>query len=260
MDNIKDKKPLVSVIVPAYNAQAYIDTAVRSVLAQTMPELEVLVLDDCSTDDTAARIRQLAQTDPRVRPVFNEENMGVAKTRNKGLDMAAGEYVALLDADDFWYPDKLEKQLAVIQSTGADLVYSGYALVDNNGEKIKDFFAPPTETMDSLLTQNGIGCSTVLFSRSVADNYRFRTDYYHEDYVLWMQLLQDGLTAVGIPEPLVDYRVHANSRASNKLASSGHRWYIYRHFLGFSVLKSTWITLKYAFVGLKKHVPGLGKK
>lgn len=247
-------------IVPAYNAEAYIDTAVRSVLAQTMADLEVLVFDDCSTDGTAERIRQLAGTDPRVRPVFNDKNIGVARTRNHGLDIAAGEYVALLDADDFWYPDKLEKQLAVMRSTGADIVYSGYALVDNDGKKIKDFFAPPTETMDSLLTQNGIGCSTVLLSRKVVDRYRFRTDYYHEDYVLWMQLLQDGLTAVGIPEPLVDYRVHANSRAANKLASSGHRWYIYRHFLGFSVFKSSWITLKYAFYGLKKHVPGLGKE
>lgn len=260
MNDRINKKPLVSVIVPAYNAQDYIDTAVRSVLAQTMPDLEILVLDDCSKDETSARIRRLAQTDHRIRPVFNEENMGVAKTRNRGLDMAQGQYVALLDADDFWYPNKLEKQLAVIRSTGADVVYSGYALVDNDGKKIKDFFAPPTETMDSLLTQNGIGCSTVMLSRKVVDHYRFRTDYYHEDYVLWMQLLQDGLKAVGIPEPLVDYRVHANSRAANKLASSGHRWYIYRHFLGFSVLKSTWITLKYAMVGLKKHVPAFGKK
>lgn len=260
MNTINENRPLVSVIIPAYNAEAYIDIAVRSVLSQTVADLEVLVFDDCSGDRTAERIRQLAAEDPRVRPWFNEENIGVARTRNKGLDLASGDYVALLDADDLWYPDKLEKQIALMRSTNADLVYSGYALVDNSGKKIKDFCAPPTETLESLLTQNGIGCSTVLLSRNVVDHYRFRTDYYHEDYVLWIQLLQDGKKAVGIPQPLVDYRVHANSRAYNKLSSSLHRWHIYHSFLGFSALKSGWITLKYAVMGLKKHVPGLGSK
>lgn len=103
--------PLVSVIMPAYNAEKYIEEAVSSVLSQTYKNWELLILDDCSSDCTAEIAEYFASLDTRIRLLRNPQNMGVAKTRNRGFDIAKGEWIALLDSDDVWHSDKLEKQL-----------------------------------------------------------------------------------------------------------------------------------------------------
>ena len=121
MECSNEKKPQVSVIMPAYNAGRFLEKAIRSVMAQTVTNWELLVLDDGSSDDTLIIAQRLAQADSRIRVLPNECNMGVAKTRNRGLDLCRGEYVALLDSDDVWYPQKLEAQLALMRETGADL-------------------------------------------------------------------------------------------------------------------------------------------
>lgn len=125
--------PLVSVIMPAYNAEKYIEEAVSSVLSQTYKNWELLILDDCSSDCTAEIAEYFASLDTRIRLLRNPQNMGVAKTRNRGFDIAKGEWIALLDSDDVWHSDKLEKQLAVAGRAGADIIYCSYALVNESG-------------------------------------------------------------------------------------------------------------------------------
>lgn len=246
--------PLVTVVMPAYNAETYIEEAIRSVLNQTVEDLELIVIDDCSTDGTRICIEKLAKEDLRIRTVCNEKNLGVAHTRNKGLDIARGSYVALLDCDDIWYPKKLEKQLKIAQDTNTDIVYCGYAMIDDTGKKIcEDFFVPPVTTFDDMLIQSVISCSTALLTREVADHYRFGSEYYHEDYVLWLQMLRDGKRAAGIAEPQAAYRVLTNSRASNKISSALRRWKIYRGYLGYSFFRSTWLLFRYAILGTKKY-------
>lgn len=246
--------PLVSVIMPAYNAQEYIEAAIRSVQAQTVEDWELLVIDDCSVDQTRRVVETMARSDSRIRIILNEENMGTARSRNRGIELRRGRYVAFLDSDDQWRPRKLELQLALAKEKNADIVYSSYAIVDQYGEKLcNDFVVPPTTSLKAMLCRNDIGCSTVLLSERAAAQYRFLESFYHEDYALWLKILQDGMIAVAVPEVLVDYRYHTDSRASNKLSSAKRRWRIYRDLVGMSLVQSSWYQLRYAFNGVWKY-------
>lgn len=224
--------PLVTVIMPAYNAERFLEEAVRSVLKQTFTDWELLILEDCATDGTFALAEKLAAEDDRITLLKNEKNMGVARTRNRGFELARGKYVALLDSDDIWHPEKLERQIARLEETGGDFSYTSYAIVDVEGKKCKaDFLVPGEVTYKDQLTRNAIGCSTVMLKASLLKDYRFATDFFHEDYVLWIQLLRDGHRAVGCQEILVDWRYVENSRSFNKVKAAKNRWRIYRDYL-----------------------------
>lgn len=251
---METNKPLVSVIMPAYNAERFIEAAVRSVMAQTIADWELLILDDGSKDTTAAIAARLASEDDRIRFLPNEANMGVAKTRNRGFGLCRGQFVALLDSDDIWLPEKLEKQLDLAEKTGADIIYCSYGIMDEKAHKVcEDFIVPPIVSFDQFLTQSVISCSTALLSRKIVDRYRFMTTFYHEDLALWLQLLQDGYQAQGVTEVLAQYRIMQGSRASNKLKSAVNRWRIYRKHLGLPVGKSLSLLTEYAFLGFKKY-------
>lgn len=255
MERTIEKKPLVSVIMPAYNAGRFLEAAIRSVLAQTLTDWELLVLDDGSSDDTLAIARSLAAEDCRIRVLPNEQNMGVARTRNRGFDLCRGDYVALLDSDDLWLPNKLERQLERMAQTGADLCYCSYAIVDADGEKSRpDYLVPEQTDFDKLLRENVIGCSTVVLSRKVIESHRFETDFYHEDYVLWLKLLRAGFRASGCAEPLVHWRLIENSRSFNKRKAAGNRWRIYRNYLHLPLGKSILAFGAYGAAGLKKYL------
>lgn len=248
------KAPRVSVIMPAYNAGRFLEEAIRSVMAQTVADWELLVLDDGSTDDTRIIAQRLAQIDRRIRVLPNEHNMGVARTRNRGMDLCLGEYVALLDSDDVWYPQKLETQLALMGETGADLCYCAYAMVNTAGEKIRaDYPVPPTVDFNGLLRQNVIGCSTVMFTAAVKEKYRFETDFYHEDYVLWLRLLQNGCKAVGCTQVMAAWRYVENSRSFDKWNAAQKRWRIYREYLRLDFIYSVRLMAEYALQGLRKY-------
>ena len=254
MPTYHESLPLISVIMPAYQAEAYIETAIRSVMAQTYPNWELLVLDDGSRDGTASIVQALASEDARVRYLPNPGNMGVAKTRNRGLDLAQGEYVALLDSDDLWLPEKLSCQLELLQREKADLVCCSYAIIDGQGSPIKrDCLVQPRIAYRQLLKENTIGCSTVLFTRQILQRYRFREDFYHEDYTLWLQLLRDGHTVVGCPEVLAQWRYIANSRSFNKVNGAKKRWQIYRSYLGLPLLPAMYYFACYTLAGLRKY-------
>ena len=248
------KQPLVSVIMPAYNAEKYIEKAIMSVVNQTYTNWELIVIDDGSKDSTSEIVEKLAKKDERIAFYANEKNIGVARTRNRGFDLAKGEYVALLDSDDIWLEEKLEKQLALFSETDADIVYTSYGIVDVEGKKYKeDYLVPPQTDFEKMLGENHIGCSTVLLKKSVTEKYRFNENFYHEDYVLWMQLLKDGHRAHGLTEVLVQYRFYPGSRAANKLKSAQKRWIIYREYLDLPFVKSVVSVVNYMLAGIKKY-------
>ena len=245
--------PLVSVIMPAYNAAPFIEEAIGSVLAQTVSDLELIVIDDCSTDDTRDKIARMAEQDGRIRFLENEENMGVARTRNRGLGLCRGEYVALLDSDDYWKPGMLEKMIRRARETGADIIYCSYELVDELGKKLcNDFIVPPATTFRESIIRSVITCSSALVTARLAKENRFPTNMYHEDIALWFQLLRDGTQARGVPEVLAAYRQRANSRAGNKLTSACRRWVIYRKHLKMNVVQSVSLMIRYAYYGILK--------
>ena len=245
---------MVSIVMPAYNAERYIEQAVRSVMIQTYTDWELIIIDDCSTDETYGIAERLSGEDSRIRLLRNETNAGVAVTRNRGLEQSRGDFVALLDSDDIWLENKLEKQLDLQKSSGADIVYCSYRIVDEFGTpRFADFIVPPNTDFEKSLTKSVISCSTVLMTREIVDKYRFTSDFYHEDLVLWLTLLRDGYKACGVVDVLAEYRVSSGTRASNKVKSMMNRFKVYRAFLKLSMFKSCILLFEYAMMGLKKY-------
>lgn len=259
MENTKNKgaAPVVTVVMPAYNAQDTIAEAMQSVLNQTMADLELIVVDDCSKDGTLEIVRQIARTDGRVRVIPGQTNMGVASVRNRAIELSEGNYIAFLDSDDVWHPEKLEKQLRRMADAGADICYTSYALVDEALHSIRpDYMVPDRIDYQHLLRENVIGCSTVLIRGEILKEHNFRTDFYHEDYILWLELLRAGFIAVGQREILTYWRYRENSRSFNKWKSLGNRWKIYRKYLGMSLGESLGVMVHYAYHGVRKYRRG----
>ena len=245
--------PLVSVIMPAYNAAEFLEEAIASVRAQTVTDWELLVIDDCSTDETRRIVERISAADSRVRLLQNHRNLGAAGSRNRGLDVFRGAYVALLDSDDYWYPTMLKKMLAKAEETGADIIYCAYELVDEVGRKVcNDFRVPDSTSFRESIVRSVITCSTVLITGELARNHRFPTNLYHEDIALWFQILRDGGTARGVDEVLAAYRQRSGSKTANKLKSAWRRWIIYRKHLHLSFFRSLYVTVRYAWYGLQK--------
>ena len=246
------KKSLVSIVMPAYNAAKFIRETIASVQSQTYENWELLVIDDGSKDETVEIIRALTKEDARIRLLQNEKNMGVAKTRNRGIELADGEFIALLDSDDLWYPEKLEKQLSLARES--EIVYCSYAMIDEDGkEKHAPFIVPAETNYKKMLISSVISCSTVLMRAETAKKYHFDETFYHEDYVLWMQMMKDGRKACGCTEVLGAYRIRESSRSSDKLSSAKKRWVIYRKCLHMSFVSSAYYLFRYAVRAMRKY-------
>ena len=248
-----EERPLISVVMPAYNAEKYISEAIRSVQFQTYTNWELLVIDDGSTDHTPEIVQGFERCDDRIRLFRNSQNLGTAQTRNRGFDLSDGAWVALLDSDDVWRNKKLEKQMTVASCTDADIIYSSYSLMDENTQHLSDFIVPETTSYNDMLKESVIGCSTVLMCRSILLDHRFSAEYNHEDYALWLELLRSGYRAAANREVLVDYRIVKGSRSNDKLKSAKNRWMIYRKVEKLSLIKSFLVFLSYMTRGLRKY-------
>lgn len=243
--------PLVSIIMPAFNGEPYIGAAIRSVLEQSYARWELLILDDGSADRTAEIAEAFEKSDPRIRLFRNPKNLGAAQTRNRGFALAQGEWIALLDCDDIWHTDKLEKQLAL--ASRGDILYCSYALIDESGKHLSDFLVPESTDYEAMLRESVLSCSTVLLRRSILAGQRFPTEYYHEDYVFWLGLLKAGYRAIACTEVLADYRLVKGSRSSDKRNAAKNRWLIYRRVEKLSIWKSAAVFAVYACHALRKH-------
>lgn len=244
---------LVSIIIPVYNCADYLQSTLDSVFAQTMPDFEVIVVNDNSTDATGELLSQYAGR-KNVRILQNTCNMGVAFSRNQALEQAQGEFICFLDGDDLWKPDKLQKQLQFMQDQQCDLCYTAYDFMRDDGQPCgKTYRVPRQLTWSKLIYENVIGCSTVMCRAELLQKHRFREQYFHEDYVLWLELLKNGYCAYGVQEPLVKYRFARQSKSGNKIKAAKGRWEIYRSFLKMNRLQAFYAFVIYAAFGMKKR-------
>ena len=243
----------VSVIIPAYNCKTYIKTAVQSVLEQTVEPLEILVIDDGSTDGTEQVLNEMAQNCSKLRLIKLEVNSGVSAARNRGVKEAKGKWVAFLDSDDQWVPAKLEKQLAMMEKTGAVFGFTGSSFVDENGEPYESVFSVP-ETVDRtrLFDQNVISCSSVIILREIICRYPMKSEDIHEDFDTWLRVLEEVPAAYGLNEPLLIYRLSSGSKSGNKLKSFQMNYRTYRS-VGLGPLKAAKHMYRYTINGLKKY-------
>lgn len=249
---LQQDSPLFSVIIPVYNGERTVEAAVRSALRQSISSLEVLLLDDGSTDTTLSILRRLQREDSRVQVLPNAKNSGTAWTRNRGISLAKGKYIAFLDADDIWVFDKLERQYTLLQKTGADLCYTSYELMDAVGTRLgKTYWVPESTDYQSLLAENVIGCSTCVVRADSLEGFGMDERFFHEDFALWLQLLRNGKKAVGITIPLVYYRI--GGKNGNKLQAAKNRWRIYREGENLDFWNSVGYFARYTVNGLKKY-------
>lgn len=249
-----EKNPAISVIMPAWNAEKYIRESIDSVVNQSFSDWELIVIDDCGDDSTVEIVNDYARNDSRIKLLHTPSNQGVAKARNLGVSAAAGDWVAFLDSDDLWAPEKLELQSRRIAETDAQIIYSSYDFIDSEGKPFgQPFLVPETTNWNEMLGCNYVGCSTALIPTVLAKAHPFNCDFYHEDYLLWMQLLATDVKAAGCKEVLMHYRVSNESRSFDKRNAAKQRWDIYRKGLGLGLMQSTIAFVKYAITGVMKH-------
>lgn len=252
------KKPTVSVVIPAYNCAATIKDAICSALAQEVP-VEIIVVNDCSPDDLDAVMAGYADT-PQVRYLQNGQNLGVAASRNNGVAAAQGKYIAFLDADDHWAQNKLKKQLASMQESGAVLCCTARELLTADGVPTGRVIpVKPKITYKELLKHNSINCSSVLIKAKIAREFPMHDDDCHEDYIMWMEVLKKYGFACGINEPLLKYRLSNTGKSGSKLHSAKQTYLSYRR-AGFGVMRSSLLFCRYAIYGVLKYTLSRRKK
>ncbi|NLE93875.1 MAG: glycosyltransferase family 2 protein [Chloroflexi bacterium] len=216
-EDLRQTEELITIIMPCYNAQLFVGEAIQSVINQTWPNWELLVIDDGSKDKTGEIASQFAQQDSRVRVIYNEKNMGVSITRNRGIDMAQGKWIAFLDADDLWEPDKLQKQLDLSAECKNSFIYTGYNHIDESGNRYGfTFTVPERASFETLSKWSYISTSGVLLQKDFLGTMRFERNDLREDYYLWLRLLKKTDYACGIDDALHSVRHVSGSRSSDK--------------------------------------------
>ncbi|PEX06320.1 glycosyl transferase [Bacillus cereus] len=245
---------LVSVIMPCYNGQAYLEEAIQSVLSQSYSSLELLIIDDASTKPIKNIISKFIY-DKRVRLIQHQENQGVAIARNTGLKNSKGRYVAFLDSDDLWHKNKLEKQLNFLWNHQVAFVFSEYEVIRKTSDDIINKISVPY-TIDylNLLKNTIIGCSTVLIDRKATDSFEMPIISVGEDTATWLNILKKGHIAYGIQEPLVKYRVSDYSLSKNKWKMVRGTWKMYRITQSLSFLSTCFYFSHYACNATLKRI------
>lgn len=244
---------LVSIIMPAYNAEKYIKESIESVLAQTYKNWELIIIDDCSKDGTINIIKQYQIFDNRIRVISLKCNAGVADARNRGMELAKGRYIAFLDSDDLWLDIKLEEQIRFMQQKQIYFSFSKYCrFTDEKKGKVVD--VPTCVNYQKALYGNPIGCLTVCLDRRFIQEFKF-SKQRHEDYIAWLNILKNNnICAYGISKVLALYRVgNGSSLSSNKLKSMVWTWNVYRKSQSLSIISSFYYILFYIIKGIIKH-------
>lgn len=243
-------RAVVSVITGAYNCSEYIGEAYDSLRRQTFSDWEWVVVDDASIDDTLGILNGIAQNDARVRVLANNKNLGAAGSRNRSLGKACGQFLAFLDADDKWLPEKLMRQLDFMRSASAAASFTAYRVISSDGTatgKIIDE-SPRQEICyaQALRKRATIGCSTVIIAKSVIKNYVMPDLRTGQDYAYWLKLMRAGILFHHLAVPLTEYRITPKSISRNKVRKAMRQWEIYRKVEGLNFLYASWNFCFYA--------------
>lgn len=224
-------EPKVSVIMPAYNAAKYVEQAIASVMKQSETHWELIIVNDASTDQTELKVRGLADREPRIHLINFEKNQGSAAARNAGLRQAHGRYLAFLDADDLWHPDKLKRQLNFMEETGAAITFTAYDWVGEENEPLgKMEVLPDAVDYKMMLKRNWMGCLTVILDRQKLKDIAFPSLAKRQDYALWLKLMRvNHVPALCLNQPLASYRVHKESLSRKKVRLLRYNYQVFRN-------------------------------
>lgn len=251
MLSVANNTPSVSIIMPAYNSRSTIRESIQSVIGQTFTDWELLIIDDCSPES----MKDIAESfhDKRIRYIHLLKNSGVAVARNTGITQAKGRYIAFLDSDDLWLPEKLAKQIQFMERNHYAFTYTWYRqFVTDPSQSIRLVKTKASVDYRSLLHGNDIGCLTVMIDRQQIPHIEMPGSY-HEDYITWLNILKEGIKAYSLPQDLARYRVSKQSLSGDKKKSLTWTWKVYRESQDLSLLEASWYMACYIVGGIKKH-------
>lgn len=245
---------LVSIITPTYNSEKYIQQTIQSVRNQTYQNWEMIIVDDCSSDNTIQIVEDIQNTEPRIILIKSDKNSGPAVSRNKGIEKAQGKYLTFLDADDIWFEDFIQNSIDTIQKTGIHFVFSSYKRSDENLNFVfSDFIVPENVTYTDILKTNSISCLTAFIDIEILGKKFMPEVYKRQDMGLWLKYLKEIPFAYGIKAPKAIYRIRENSLSRKKSDLIKYQWQFYRNVEKLSVLNSTYYMVHWAVRGFLKY-------
>lgn len=244
---------LVSIIMPLYNSSDYIKATIDSVIEQTYKNWELIIVDDCSTDNSLRIVQQY--DDIRIRLIKNTVNSGAAVSRNNAIKAAKGRWIAFLDSDDLWEKDKLLQHIGFMLKENTPFSFTGYNVL-NSENKIIAVFEPSKDIYkySMILRHNYIGCSTVIYDANVLGKVYMPVEAIkREDQACWLRILKNGVDAVCFHERLTTYRVYNSSVSSNKFKMVKYQWDVYRKVERLPLIKSVFCMMCWAVLGVLKY-------
>lgn len=252
---------VVSIIMPAYNSEKYIADSIQSIQKQTYANWQLLIVDDCSTDNTVSVVNKFIQLDSRIQLFQLRKNEGTGVARNTALSKASGRYIAFLDADDLWKPLKLESQIAFMQSNKLPFTFSFYDCINVKGETLsKTIYSPKKLTYLQLFFCNYIGNLTAIYDVNYFGKLPISNIRKRQDWMLWLTILKEIKNTKPVPESLAFYRIRKNAISSAKINLLKYNFGVYRNFHKLNILMATLCMIGFLFTQLiikpfyiKKH-------
>lgn len=245
------EKSLVSIITPSFNSEKFIGDTIRSVQNQTHLNWEMIIVDDCSTDQTMPIVEHFVSHDKRIRFFQLDKNSGAGIAREMALSKAQGDYIAFLDADDLWKPLKLEKQLQFLKDNKAPFTFSFYDCIDEVGNSLnKRIEAPINLSYRQLFFCNYVGNLTGIYERNYFGKIAISSTRKRQDWMVWLTILKKMKKAKPVPESLAIYRIRDNSLSASKVDLLKHNFAVYRSFHGYNYVSSMFIMIGFLFTQL----------
>lgn len=242
---------LVSILMPTFNAEKFIKAAVESVQKQTYVNWEMILVDDASTDKTVKIIADFIQKESRIKHYQLQTNSGNGFARNIALEKASGKYIAFLDADDLWFPEKLEKQIQFLKANNLSFTFSFYDCIDDNGNNLNRRVQTPIPlTYKQLFFCNYVGNLTAIYDADFFGKIKLESSQKRQDWRLWLTILKQIKEAKAVPESLALYRIRKDSISSSKFKLIKHNFGVYREFHGNNLVFSVFLMMRFLFTQL----------
>lgn len=230
---------LVSIITPLYNAEKYIISTIQSIQAQSYKNWEMIIIDDLSTDNSSGIVEKYINKDKKIKLIKLRKNCGGAVARNRGIKEAKGKYIAFLDSDDLWHPQKLEKQVKFMEKNSFNFTYTQYEKIDEEGNKLNEIVKSKAKvSYNELLKSNQIGCLAAMYNAGKLGKIYMPLIRKRQDYALWLQVLKKSVYGYCLKENLAQYRIVNGSVSSNKINLIKYNWKLFRKIEKLSILKS----------------------
>ncbi len=250
----------VSIITPSYNSASFIASTINSVIAQTAISWEIIIVDDCSSDNSIEVIQPFIDRDTRIKFIKLEENSGAAVARNTAIEAATGRFIAFLDSDDLWHPEKLEKQIQFMLDKDVAFSFSAYEKIDESGVPFDIVSVPEKISYKQLLKTNVIGCLTAMYDVAKLGKVYMPVNTKREDFATWLAILKKADYAYGMPDVLAQYRVYASQSSAKKTKMAKENWRLYRDIEQLNFFKSSYYFAHYAVRGLlRTKFPSLAR-